>query len=91
MAKVIDVEKYLVVRDINDFIHVFVFFPEGIIRRKLLNLVKDNAKIYFQCENDETFVGNNHKGFYGIPKDMLDDFKEILIQSNYQTLSWEMI
>jgi hypothetical protein len=91
LAKVIDVDKFLLVRDTEDFIHVFAFFPEGIIKRRLMNIVREGAKIYFQCQDDETYVGNNHPGFYGIPENMLDDFKEIIISQNYQTLPWEKL
>jgi hypothetical protein len=91
LAKVIDVDKFLLVRDTEDFIHVFAFFPEGIIKRRLMQIKKDPACIYFQCDNEETFVTKNHEGYYGIPEDMLEDFKEILIHQNYQTLPWNSL
>ena len=90
MAKVIDVENFLLIRDTNDVIRVFVF-DSGIISRKLLNIVRKEPKIYFQCENDETFVGNNHPSYYRSPNDLMDDLKEILLTRNFQIIPWEKL
>jgi hypothetical protein len=91
LAKVIDLDKFLLVRDTEDFIHVFCFFDEVILKRRLMNIVREGSKIYFQCDNEETYVGNNHPSFYGIPNDMVEDFKEIIIHQNYQTIPWEKL
>ena len=91
MATVIDIDNFILVRDFEDFISVFAFMPEGIIRRRLMQIKKNPGKIYFQCENEQTFVANNHRQFYNIPNDVIEDFKEILIHGNYQTIPWEAV
>ena len=90
MAQVIEVDNFLLIRDSDDYIRVMTF-SGGIISRKLMNIVRKEPKIYFQCENEETFVGNNHNSFYKCPADQLELLKEILLSKNYQIVPWEKI
>lgn len=91
MATVVDIENFVLVRDSDDYIRVMFFENGGIFSRKLMNIIKEGAKIYFQCENEETFVGNNHESFYKCPKDSFEDMKEILLARNFQIVPWEKI
>ena len=91
MAKVIDIDNFVLVRDSDDFIRVMVFIDGGILSRKLMNIIKEGAKIYFQCDDEETFVGNNHESFYKCPNDSFEDMKEILVARNFQIVPWEKI
>ena len=90
MAKVIDVDNFLLIRDSDDYIRVMTFM-DGIISRKLMNIIREGAKIYLQCDNEETFVGNNHPSFYKCPNDQLELLKEVLIARNFQIVPWEKI
>ena len=90
MAKVIDIDNFLLIRDSDDYIRVMTFM-NGIISRKLMNIVRKEPKIYFQCENEETFVGNNHPSYYRSPNDLMDDLKEILLTRNFQIIPWEKL
>ena len=91
MARVIDVNNYVLVRDFDNYIRLFLFFEEGILSKKLLKIVKHPGKIYLQCEKEETYVGNDHKGFYSVPNYCREDFNNILVRNNYQVIPWEVI
>ena len=90
MAKVIEVDNYLLVRDPDDYILVFTFMG-GIISRKVDFVIRNTEKIYFQCANEVTFVGNNHQSYYKCPNDLLEDMKQILYTRNLQILPWEKV
>ena len=90
MAVVLDVNNYLLLRDINDELFVCIF-EGGIITRKIKEIKKDSAKIYFQCDGDTTFVGNNHPSFYSLPMDMTEHFNEVRTYRNFQIIPWERI
>ena len=90
MAKVIDIDNYVAVRDYNDFIHVFIFIGDNMLSRNPINIVSDNAKVYFQCANEETFVGNKHSGFYKAPNARVEDLNQEIIRNNYQKVPWEV-